>query len=351
MPGVDLNCRDVHGLTALHWAVAGNRPACVSVLSELAGLDWNVRTRTDSAGWYPLTMAVEKGRADILQIILTVPEPHLDLSVIDSRGRNIAQIAEESDRGDRQRCLELLSGDRRVDWNIKNRKIEIVQSFLSNIDAGAAHTELSGLTEMMEKKHSEQEISQMKEMINNKRSEMKAKYEEQMKWLDRLESQLVLEMEETSQEYMECEGLEIREATNIKQEMLEINIQNSVEISEPDIKQEPHIPEIREADIKQEPHIPVIGEAEIEQAPIIKQEPVIPSTRTEPELDLIMETNQRDGVPVPRDIPSPPHQSEPHPSGIYSNKETPHWVLRPWVKPANNKGNVNVERTIIKDKI
>merc|ERR1712218_470186 len=92
-PGVDLNCRDVHGLTALHWAVAGNKPACVSVLREVAGLDWNVRT--DDDGWYPLTMAIEKGRADILQIILSVPEPLLDLSVTDSSGRNIAKIAEE----------------------------------------------------------------------------------------------------------------------------------------------------------------------------------------------------------------------------------------------------------------
>merc|ERR1712018_383262 len=35
-------------------------------------------------------------------------------------GEEIAQIAVEENRGDRQRCLELLSGDRRVDWNIKN---------------------------------------------------------------------------------------------------------------------------------------------------------------------------------------------------------------------------------------
>ena len=38
----------------------------------------------------------------------------------DPSGRNIAQIAVEGNRGDRQRCVELLSGDRRVDWNIKD---------------------------------------------------------------------------------------------------------------------------------------------------------------------------------------------------------------------------------------
>ena len=69
---------------------------------------------------YPLTMAVDWGRPECLQIILSVPEPHLDLSVTDSRGRNIAQIAVEENRGERQRCVELLSRDRRVDWNIKN---------------------------------------------------------------------------------------------------------------------------------------------------------------------------------------------------------------------------------------
>ena len=109
---IQLNCRDDGGWTALHKAVRHNSPACVSALRELAGVDWN---DTSNDGDYPLTMAVWCGLADILQIILTVPEPRLDLSVTHSRGRNIAQMAVESNAGDRQRCLELLSGDRRVD--------------------------------------------------------------------------------------------------------------------------------------------------------------------------------------------------------------------------------------------
>ena len=171
------------------------------------------------------------------------------------------------------------------------------------------------------------------------RREMKAKYEEQMRSLDRLERQLWLEMEETSEEYMECSRLEIRAEANIKQEMLEIDerdVEYSVEMREPDIKQEHHI---------QQP------------APFIKQEPVNVTSenvsRTEPELDLMTETSQTVADPVPGAIPSPPPQSEPQPSDIYSNKEIPRWVLRPWVNPANNiKGNVNVELvegTIIKD--
>ena len=53
-----------------------------------------------------------------VQTLLSVP--HLDLSVTDDEGRNVAQIAVEEERGERQRCVEILSRDRRVDWNIKN---------------------------------------------------------------------------------------------------------------------------------------------------------------------------------------------------------------------------------------
>ena len=42
--------------------------------------------------------------------------PHLNLS----RSRNIAQIAVEEEGGERLRCVEILSRDRRVEWNIKN---------------------------------------------------------------------------------------------------------------------------------------------------------------------------------------------------------------------------------------
>ena len=95
------------------------------MLREVDGVNWNVRSDIDigirtTNGVSPLTLAVMRCRAECLQIILSVPEPDLDLSVTDSRGRNIAQIAVEEDQGDRQRCVELLSGDRRVDWNIKN---------------------------------------------------------------------------------------------------------------------------------------------------------------------------------------------------------------------------------------
>ena len=110
--GIHLNSRDDDGRTALYYAVANNKPACVSVLREVVGVDWNVRT---DGGWYPLTLAVVLGYADILQTILSVPEPHLDLGVT-HLGRNISQLAVEGnpDYGDRQRCLKFLSGDQQA---------------------------------------------------------------------------------------------------------------------------------------------------------------------------------------------------------------------------------------------
>merc|ERR1719195_398170 len=116
-PGIELNRRSVGGITALHNAVVSNKPRCVEVLRGAGDVDWNIRT---NYGYSPLTRAVEFGYADVLQTILSVPEPHLDLIVTDERGRNVAQIAVEENEGERQRCVEILSRDRRVNWNIKN---------------------------------------------------------------------------------------------------------------------------------------------------------------------------------------------------------------------------------------
>ena len=114
----DPNIRSDGGWTSLFCAVFDNRPRCVEILRTLPNVDWNVRHRILRG--FPLTMAVERGFADILQILLSVPEPHLDLSVTDRVGRNVTQIAVEEEGGERQRCVEILSRDRRVDWNIKN---------------------------------------------------------------------------------------------------------------------------------------------------------------------------------------------------------------------------------------
>ena len=111
MNRIDLNFRDNDSWTALYMAVNRNKPRCVEILRTLPNVDWNVR---DNYGSYPLTQAVRDGSADILQILLSVP--HLDLSVTDEGERNVAQIAVSRD----VRCVEILSRDRRVDWNSKN---------------------------------------------------------------------------------------------------------------------------------------------------------------------------------------------------------------------------------------
>ena len=59
VPGIQLNSTDDDGvdddgITALHFAVLCNKPACVSVLREVAGVDWNVRERFGDS---PLTLA------------------------------------------------------------------------------------------------------------------------------------------------------------------------------------------------------------------------------------------------------------------------------------------------------
>ena len=119
MNGIDPNIRDERGQTALYYAVWNNKPWCVEILRTLPNVDWNAQSNDGNySGSYPLIAAVKYGYADVLQILLSVP--HLDLSVTDGRGHNVAQIAVEENGGERQRCVEILSRDRRVDWNIKN---------------------------------------------------------------------------------------------------------------------------------------------------------------------------------------------------------------------------------------
>ena len=61
------------------------------MLREARGnVDWNAK---NDNGWYPLIMAVEADLADILETILSVPPPHLDLSVGLNDFLTVAQLA------------------------------------------------------------------------------------------------------------------------------------------------------------------------------------------------------------------------------------------------------------------
>ena len=64
-------------------------------------------------------MAVKKGHIKVLRILLTIPT--LDLNVTDENGRNIALLAVECGTPNALQCLELLSRDSRVNWNIRNK--------------------------------------------------------------------------------------------------------------------------------------------------------------------------------------------------------------------------------------
>ena len=65
-----------------------------------------------------MTWAVKTGCEDVLRILLTIPT--INCNVTDESGRNLAQIAVESDEESALRCLELLCQDPRVNWNIRN---------------------------------------------------------------------------------------------------------------------------------------------------------------------------------------------------------------------------------------
>ena len=116
---IDLNCQDQDGYTALHYAARDTNPGCLKLLREAPGLKWNVK---NDDGKTPLLVAALCGRAESLGIILTVPQPQLDLTVTDYAGSNVAWAAvlNTGVYGDQQRCIQLLCDDPRVDWNTRN---------------------------------------------------------------------------------------------------------------------------------------------------------------------------------------------------------------------------------------
>ena len=118
--GIDLNCQDQDGYTTLHYAARDTNPGCLKLLREAPGLNWNLKDLEFEET--PLLAAASFGYADSLEIILTVPQPQLDLTVTDNLGYNVAFNAVRCDdgSGDHQRCVQLLCDDPRVDWNTRD---------------------------------------------------------------------------------------------------------------------------------------------------------------------------------------------------------------------------------------
>ena len=209
-PGIELNSLSFLGRTGLHMAVHKNHSDCVEELRRAGGdrVDWNLKSHD---GWYPLTLALCKGHAEVLEIILTVPQPQLDLSVTDKEGRRtVAQIAVESNVRDSLRCVEILLEDNRVNWNIKNKERETPLMYCRRNNKTA-----------MAKTLKRKERVERKQFIIQRRSDLRARYDEDIKMLDEAEQELKEEeiedekfQEGPIKEYVE----EVKRELDIKQE-------------------------------------------------------------------------------------------------------------------------------------
>ena len=116
--GLSLNCRDILGWTALHWAVWRDHTSCVQLLGDTAGLDWNLQ---DEDGFSAVSVAVHCGRTDSLQLLLAAPHHQVDLAVLDSGGNSLVSLAlENTGKGDPLKCLQLLCQEERLELNSRD---------------------------------------------------------------------------------------------------------------------------------------------------------------------------------------------------------------------------------------
>ena len=114
---INPNITSVSGQTALSYAIFRNNAEYVKILSTLTHIPvyWNI---ANIFGEYPIIMSLKLCHIDIFQIILSTPG--IDLSVSDVSGKHITHIALQHYDNRVQRAVELLSKDKRVNWNIKN---------------------------------------------------------------------------------------------------------------------------------------------------------------------------------------------------------------------------------------
>ena len=88
--GVDLNCGDVNGWTALHWAVDQSRSGCVRTLSD-SGADCNV---LNMVGDTAVMLGLKQNNSQVVAILLN--NPSLDLDTVDGDGRHLEDFAWEN---------------------------------------------------------------------------------------------------------------------------------------------------------------------------------------------------------------------------------------------------------------
>ena len=165
LPGIDVNAGN-----PLRRAAFTNKIAVIKILARNPELDWN---NGGSAGGYPITAALDGGRPEIVEYLL---EQTLDLNVL-NYGKSVGHLAVEyswiKKRCPEQKnvtrfpvkCVELLSKDQRMDWNIrddngdtpimiamKNKEMEMVKILLKTpgVDLGDITNTKAGIDLMKE---------------------------------------------------------------------------------------------------------------------------------------------------------------------------------------------------------
>ena len=122
-PGIILSRRCSVGNTALHYAVEKNFAGCVELLRDSPKadetLDW---TRENDYGETPMTKAVDKNSLESLSIILELPHSVMGNLSSSENYRVVWSCVSPSPPQvlDRDRCLEMLTEDPRVNFNIKH---------------------------------------------------------------------------------------------------------------------------------------------------------------------------------------------------------------------------------------
>ena len=102
--------------SALHYSVHKNHYDCVKILLAISAVDVNQK---NCDGDSPLSLALANSNVEILKLLLARTD--LDLTATDHDGLTVVHQAVSQDSPHAVNCLDLLSKDPRVDWNVKNK--------------------------------------------------------------------------------------------------------------------------------------------------------------------------------------------------------------------------------------
>ena len=90
-----------------------NDVAAINILAENPALDWNCGGDILT---HPLTAALELGNVEAVEILLS--QPTLNIIGTGLGGNSLGHFAVES--ASPVKCVELLSKDPRINWNVRN---------------------------------------------------------------------------------------------------------------------------------------------------------------------------------------------------------------------------------------